>query len=102
MGMSLIQRFYDPQAGSILIGSSRIPLNTTNIRWWRRQLGFVGQEPILFEGTVRENVMYGLGEDESITSEELEEYKQMAHLNFIDQGSGGAQGWDTQVGPGGS
>ena len=46
--MSLIQRFYDPQEGQVFIGADRVALNSVNIRWWRRQIGFVGQEPILF------------------------------------------------------
>ena len=60
--MSLIQRFYDPQEGQILIGADHVPLSAVNIRWWRRQIGFVGQEPILFNTTVRANIMYGLAE----------------------------------------
>jgi len=96
--MCMLQRFYDPQGGSILVGSSRTPLNEINIRWWRKQVGFVGQEPILFEGTVLNNVKYGLDDDEAISQEKLEECKRMAHLSFIDK----AQGWDTQVGPRGS
>mmetsp|Transcript_104268 Transcript_104268/g.185314 ORF Transcript_104268/g.185314 Transcript_104268/m.185314 type:complete len:1286 (-) Transcript_104268:252-4109(-) len=95
--LALIQRFYDPQMGSVFIGHDRISLRDTNIRWWRKQIGFVGQEPILFNTTVLENVKYGLEDDEEISSEHLEKCKQMANLNFLD--SNRTQGWQTQVGP---
>ena len=34
-----------------------------NIKWLRSKLGFVQQEPLLFSGTVRENILYGCDED---------------------------------------
>merc|ERR1719443_2902702 len=98
--MAMIQRFYDPQQGQILIGADRLALDSVNIRWWRRQVGFVGQEPILFNCSVLENVQYGLEEGETVSMQRLEECKRMAHLSFIDHQK--AQGWDTVVGPRGS
>lgn len=50
--MAMIQRFYDPKSGSVLIGQSARPLTELNIRWWRKQVGFVGQEPILFDASL--------------------------------------------------
>ena len=32
-----------------------------NIKWLRQQIGFVQQEPILFEKTIKENILYGSG-----------------------------------------
>jgi len=75
-------------------------LNEINVRWWRRHVGFVGQEPILFDTTVLENVKYGLEENETVSPEHLEKCKRMANLNFVDNHK--AQGWETQVGPRGS
>ncbi|CAE7377852.1 ABCB11 [Symbiodinium natans] len=98
--MAMLQRFYDPASGDVLIGETRQPLRELNIRWWRKQIGFVGQEPVLFNTSIRENVMYGLEEGEQVSEEHLEKCKQMANLNFID--SHKAQGWATQVGPRGS
>ena len=40
--MCLIQRFYDPQTGKILIGSQQKSLDSLNIRWWRKQIGPYG------------------------------------------------------------
>jgi len=96
--MALIQRFYDPLMGNVLVGSHQIPLNTIDVRWWRKQIGFVGQEPVLFNTSVLENVKYGLEDGEEISPEHLEKCKQMANLGFLDKG----QGWETQVGTRGS
>jgi len=94
--MALLQRFYDPSAGDILIGAAKMPLRDADIRWWRRQIGFVGQEPILFDATIRENALYGVDEL-TITKERLETCRQMAHLDFLDKLDGG-DGWQTMVG----
>jgi len=37
----------------------------------RRQIGVVSQEPLLFEGTIADNIRYGKGEDEEVTKEEI-------------------------------
>merc|ERR1712054_260582 len=93
--MAMIQRFYDPQEGSVLIGAEQLPLSSLNIRWWRRQIGFVGQEPVLFNTTVRENILYGLDDGETVSDEYLEECKEMANLSFLDKN--GNQGLETEV-----
>merc|ERR1711988_1967666 len=98
--MALIQRYYDPAQGGIFIGASQMKLSDVNIRWWRTQIGFVGQEPILFNTTVRENVLYGLAEGSEITEEQLENCKKMSNIDFLDKE--GANGWATEVGPRGS
>jgi ATP-binding cassette, subfamily B (MDR/TAP), member 1 len=98
--MSLIQRFYDPMGGSVLIGQQKIALSTIDVRWWRKQIGYVGQEPILFDSTVLENVKYGLEATEEVSADHLEKCKRMANLNFLDNHK--AQGWETRVGPRGS
>merc|ERR1712048_951311 len=59
-----------------------------------------GQEPILFDGTVLENVKYGVGPKEVITDEQLEDCKQKSFLTFLDYER--SNGWNTQVGPRGS
>ncbi|KAG9637223.1 hypothetical protein KCU86_g7770, partial [Aureobasidium melanogenum] len=54
---SLIMRFYTPAEGHILIGGRDI--TTMNAKQLRRKIGYVGQEPVLFSGTVAENIAYG-------------------------------------------
>eukprot|EP00927_Polykrikos_kofoidii_P002785 TRINITY_DN11111_c1_g4_i1.p1 TRINITY_DN11111_c1_g4~~TRINITY_DN11111_c1_g4_i1.p1 ORF type:complete len:1275 (-),score=225.78 TRINITY_DN11111_c1_g4_i1:64-3888(-) len=94
---ALLQRFYDPREGRILISSARTPLNSVSIAWWRSKVGYVGQEPILFDTTVRENVNYG-GNLPPVSDELLAECGRMANLGFLED----KEGWDTKVGPRGS
>jgi ABC transporter fused permease/ATP-binding protein len=53
----LLSRFYDPDAGRIRLDGR--DLRELDPRWLRRQVGVVSQEPILFSGTIAENVRYG-------------------------------------------
>lgn len=57
--ISLLERFYDPTSGKIVIDNSS---SLTNIspRLYRGQLALVQQEPTLFPGTIRENIIAGL------------------------------------------
>jgi len=56
--INLLLRFYDPQGGSIRLDDHDI--RDVNIRWLRSQIGYVGQEPVLFAGTIAENIAYGI------------------------------------------
>ncbi|KAF2139151.1 uncharacterized protein K452DRAFT_300700 [Aplosporella prunicola CBS 121167] len=54
---SLLLRFYTPNEGTITInGRDTINMNAKQLR---RKIGFVGQEPVLFSGTIAENIAYG-------------------------------------------
>ena len=57
--VSLLQRFYDPTNGRILING--VDLRELNLRDHRRQIGVVTQDPALFRGTLWENITYGCG-----------------------------------------
>ena len=56
--ISLIERFYDPLSGVVRLDG--IDLKELNIKWLRRQIGLVSQEPILFATTIKNNVAHGL------------------------------------------
>ncbi len=56
--MNLLLRFYDPMSGSVMMDNQDI--RSLNVRWLRSQIGYVGQEPVLFAGTIEENIAYGL------------------------------------------
>ena len=56
--MNLLLRFYDPQAGDITLDGAST--KSLNIRYLRAQMGYVGQEPVLFTGTVADNIAYGI------------------------------------------
>lgn len=56
--VALLERWYEPQVGSISIGN--IDIADLNLRYWRGKIGFVTQEPFLFNDTIYQNVAYGL------------------------------------------
>jgi ATP-binding cassette, subfamily B, bacterial len=58
--VKLIARFYDPTAGSITVDG--LELAELDLGAYRRQLGYVPQEPFLFRGTIRDNIAYGCPE----------------------------------------
>ncbi|OWZ12115.1 Multidrug resistance protein ABC transporter [Phytophthora megakarya] len=90
--ISLIERFYDPVAGEVLLDGHNI--KDLNLNWLRSQIGLVGQEPTLFIGTIAENIAYGLAEQPS--QQEIEEAAKMANAHdFITKFP---DGYDTQVG----
>lgn len=62
--LKLILRYYEPNRGSVLVNGIDIQKLTLNSL--RDQLGFVSQEPFLFYGTIRDNVVYAreAGEEE--------------------------------------
>ncbi len=55
--VSLIPRFYDPSAGSIQIDD--VDIRDYKLQGLRNNIGYVLQETVLFQGTVRENIAYG-------------------------------------------
>ncbi|XP_011008935.1 PREDICTED: ABC transporter B family member 19 [Populus euphratica] len=55
--VSLIERFYDPNQGQVLLDS--VDIKTLQLRWLRDQIGLVNQEPALFATTILENIRYG-------------------------------------------
>ncbi|RLN60615.1 hypothetical protein BBJ29_005952 [Phytophthora kernoviae] len=90
--ISLIERFYDPVAGEVLLDGHNV--KDLNLNWLRSQIGLVGQEPTLFIGTIAENIAYGLPNKPS--QSDIEEAAKMANAHaFISQFP---DGYDTQVG----
>lgn len=55
--IGLLQRFYDPTGGKVRLDGHN--LKSLNVHWLRDQMGYVGQEPVLFSGTVWENIANG-------------------------------------------
>jgi ABC-type multidrug transport system fused ATPase/permease subunit len=87
----MIERFYDPRSGSIELDG--INIKDINVAHLRRMIGYVGQEPVLFSTTIRQNILYG---NPGATQEEIEAAARMASAhNFI---MDFAEGYDTQVG----
>ena len=79
--VSLIERFYDPSSGSLLLEEQ--DLRDLNIRWLRNQIGIVSQEPVLFDKSIADNIRYGANFRE-VTDEEVIEAAKAANIhNFI-------------------
>ncbi|XVE74907.1 hypothetical protein DITRI_Ditri12bG0056200 [Diplodiscus trichospermus] len=55
--ISLLERFYDPINGDILIDGHKI--KKLHLKWLRSQMGLVNQEPILFATSIKENILFG-------------------------------------------
>jgi len=90
--VSLLQRFYDVTAGSILIDGRDI--RTMDLTQMRRRIGYVQQEPQLFGMTIRENVAYGM--DQPVTDDQI--YDACRRANAYDFISRWPEGLDTMVG----
>jgi subfamily B ATP-binding cassette protein HlyB/CyaB len=91
----LIQRLYTPSSGRILIDG--MDLNLVDTAWLRRQIGVVGQDTLLFNRTVRENIALG---DPSLSMEEVMDAAKLAgaHEFILEM----AQGYDSLIGERGS
>ena len=64
--MQLIMRFYDPDEGVVTLDGH--DLRTLDLVWLRSQIGYVGQEPVLFATSIRENLLFG---NDQATDEEI-------------------------------
>lgn len=56
--IQLIERFYDPDAGSVHYGKQNIA--DVNPESYKQYMAIVQQEPVLFSGTIRDNIGYGM------------------------------------------
>ncbi|KAL6857030.1 hypothetical protein ACP4OV_018412 [Aristida adscensionis] len=93
--LGLILRFYDPYRGRVLIDNKNI--KDYNLRWLRKQIGLVQQEPILFNTSIRDNICYG-----SEGTSETEVIQAAMEANIHEFISGLPQGYDTVAGDKGS
>lgn len=88
---SLINRFYDPQGGAILLDGQDI--RTLKQKSYRHLIGFISQDAVLFNDTIRNNIAFGV---ESATEEEIIAAAKIANAHtFICEQE---QGYDTIIG----
>ncbi|CAF1582735.1 unnamed protein product [Rotaria magnacalcarata] len=76
--ISLLLRFYDSTNGHIFLDGQ--DLRTINISWLRSIIGFVQQEPILFDRTIAENIAYGIN-DRKVSYREIHEVAIQANIH---------------------
>jgi ATP-binding cassette, subfamily B (MDR/TAP), member 1 len=92
--LQLVLRFYDLTSGRCNLDGSNV--QDVNIKWLRQQIGYVGQMPTLFTGTVKENILLGKPD---ATEDEMVAAATAAHAHdFV---SSFSNGYDTDIGTGG-
>ncbi|GER29438.1 ABC transporter B family member [Striga asiatica] len=89
--IALLQRFYDPLGGEILLDG--VAIGELQVKWLRSQMGLVSQEPALFATSIKENILFG--KEDGSFEEVVEAAKAANAHNFISQLP---QGYETQVG----
>lgn len=91
--IQLIQRFYDVQDGSVKLDDHNI--QQLNLAGVRSNIGIVSQEPVLFDRTIAENIMYG-DNSRDVSMEEVISAARSANIHkFVSSLPGG---YDTSVG----
>ena len=91
----LLCGFYQPSKGQVLVDG--LELNAIDPHLWRAQLSFVSQEPVLFDDSIRENILFGL---ENVSEGDLKRAVQAARVDeFTDRM---ADGLATKVGTNGN
>ena len=89
---SLLERYYQPQQGTICLGEE--PINEFSLYSWRSQIGYVSQESPIVAGTIRDNICYGM--DKQVDEDDLIRVAKMAYADqFIAELP---NGYDTEVG----
>ncbi|KPJ17387.1 Multidrug resistance protein-like 49 [Papilio machaon] len=89
--LQLLQRAYEPDSGSVTVDGHA--LNDLHLHNYRRSIGVVGQEPVLFSGTIRDNITLGM---ENVSEADLIAAAKTAHAHsFITKL---ANGYDTVLG----
>ena len=77
--VSLLNRFYNPENGSSVFMDD-FDVKSVDLKWLRRQLGVVPQEPVLFNGTIQDNIAYGCT-DKEFSLEEIKKAAEKAHIH---------------------
>jgi ABC-type multidrug transport system fused ATPase/permease subunit len=91
--LQLLLRFYRVESGSVLLDDQHI--SDVNIGWLRNEIGYVGQMPVLFAGTIRDNIK--LGKPNATQQEIIDAAKAANAHDFV---SNLSDGYDTDIGTG--
>ncbi|KAK5883289.1 hypothetical protein CesoFtcFv8_019634 [Champsocephalus esox] len=92
--VSLLERYYEQQDGEILLDNE--PLKSYDHHFLHKKIAVVSQQPVLFSGSIRDNIAYGVAE---CSLDEIQEAARKANAHdFINQLE---KGYDTEVGESG-
>ncbi|XP_059300119.1 putative ABC transporter B family member 8 [Lycium ferocissimum] len=89
--IALIQRFYDVDKGSLKIDG--VDIRLLDIEWYRRHMALVSQEPVIYSGTIRENILFG-----KLDASEYEVVEAARAANAHEFISSLKNGYDTECG----
>ena len=78
---SLMARLYDPTKGTVYLSGKDIRSYPADVR--AKKIGFILQEPFLFSGTVKENILYGNEEYKDYTNEQVTTLLEKSNLNGL-------------------
>jgi ATP-binding cassette, subfamily B (MDR/TAP), member 1 len=76
--VKLLERYYDPMEGKILVQGQ--DLKAVNLKTYRKHVGYVGQEPVLFNESIKENILYCKPDAEDY---EIEDALKSANAHFV-------------------
>ena len=92
--INLLQHFYEPTAGQVLIDS--IPVKDYEHKFLHTKVALVSQEPVLFARSVKDNIAYGITSNSEIDQSLVEHVSQLANAHsFINEMP---EGYDTETG----
>lgn len=93
--IQLVERFYDPHVGSVSYGGQN--LKDVNPISYKSHIAIVQQEPVLFSGSIRENITYGI--EGEITNDTIDDACRQANaLAFVKDENLFPDGYETVVG----
>ncbi|MBN3324082.1 ABCBA protein, partial [Atractosteus spatula] len=92
--VSLLLRLYDPDSGSLAVDG--YDLRDLNPQWLRSFIGTVSQEPVLFSGSIAENIAYGAPDPSRVSAQDIRRAAQIANAHGFVQHF--PRGYDTMVG----
>lgn len=90
----LLLRLYDPLQGTVSLDG--VDIKEYNPYWLRSQISAVNQEPVLFSGTIRQNILYGRNDRDHVSEQDLKGVIEKAYIDEFVQRL--PQGYETLVG----
>mmetsp|Transcript_25889 Transcript_25889/g.63896 ORF Transcript_25889/g.63896 Transcript_25889/m.63896 type:complete len:439 (+) Transcript_25889:619-1935(+) len=89
--IALLERFYSPAQGRVMFDG--VDVRELSVRWLRKSMALVAQEPVLFDGTIYDNIAFG---DPSLSRERVMKAAEDANAHsFVSQLQ---DGYETEVG----